>query len=95
MPGEDGYLLISRVRALPPERGGSIPAAAITAYARSDDALRALAAGYNRHAPKPIQPVALARLVRELAGAPATTRAAPEGDTPQDAGAGVRIVHSG
>ena len=38
LPGEDGYKLISRVRALPPEEGGNLPAAAITAYARSDDA---------------------------------------------------------
>ena len=42
LPGEDGYKLISRVRALPPEQGGNLPAAAITAYARSDDARRAL-----------------------------------------------------
>jgi len=67
MPGEDGYKLISRVRALPPEDGGNLPAAALTAYARSDDALRALAAGYQRHAPKPIQPTTLAALVAGLA----------------------------
>ena len=41
--------------------------AAITAYARSDDAMRALAAGYQRHAPKPIQPTTLAALVAGLA----------------------------
>src|SRR6185436_16995047 len=67
LPGEDGYKLISRVRALPPEEGGNLPAAAITAYARSDDARRALAAGYQRHAPKPIQPTTLAALVAGLA----------------------------
>jgi PAS domain S-box-containing protein len=67
LPGEDGYKLISRVRALPPEDGGRLPAAAITAYARSDDATRALAAGYQRHAPKPIQPTTLAALVAGLA----------------------------
>jgi PAS domain S-box-containing protein len=67
LPGEDGYKLISRVRALPPEDGGNLPAAAITAYARSDDARRALAAGYQRHAPKPIQPTTLAALVAGLA----------------------------
>jgi CheY-like chemotaxis protein len=55
------------VRALPPEEGGNLPAAAITAYARSDDARRALAAGYQRHAPKPIQPITLAALVAGLA----------------------------
>jgi signal transduction histidine kinase/DNA-binding response OmpR family regulator len=68
LPGEDGYSLIGRVRALPAARGGLTPAAAITAYARSDDARRALEAGYQRHAPKPIQPLALAILVRELVG---------------------------
>jgi PAS domain S-box-containing protein len=67
LPGEDGYKLISRVRALPPEHGGRLPAAAITAYARSDDAMRALAAGYQRHAPKPIQPTTLAALGAGLA----------------------------
>jgi PAS domain S-box-containing protein len=67
LPGEDGYKLITRVRALPPEDGGNVPAAAITAYARSDDARKALAAGYQRHAPKPIQPTTLAALVAGLA----------------------------
>jgi CheY-like chemotaxis protein len=67
LPGEDGYKLISRVRALPPEDGGNLPAAAITAYARSDDARRALDAGYQRHAPKPIRPTTLAALVAGLA----------------------------
>jgi len=83
MPGEDGYKLISRVRALPPEAGGNLPAAAITAYARSDDARRALAAGYQRHAPKPIQPTTLAALVAGLAnlnpeGGPLAKQAAPD-----------------
>jgi PAS domain S-box-containing protein len=82
LPGEDGYKLISRVRALPPEAGGNLPAAAITAYARSDDARRALAAGYQRHAPKPIQPTTLAALVAGLAnlnpeGSPFAKQAAP------------------
>ncbi len=67
LPGEDGYKLITRVRALRPEDGGNLPAAAITAYARSDDARKALAAGYQRHAPKPIQPTTLAALVAGLA----------------------------
>ena len=76
LPGEDGYKLISRVRALPPEAGGNLPAAAITAYARSDDARKALAAGYQRHAPKPIQPTTLAALVAGLANL------APDGGRP-------------
>jgi CheY-like chemotaxis protein len=67
LPGEDGLSLIRRVRALPAESGGRTPAAALTAYARSEDGQRSLAAGFQRHAVKPIQPVALAVLVRELA----------------------------
>jgi PAS domain S-box-containing protein len=69
LPGEDGYALIARVRELPSNKGGRIPAAALTAYARSEDSRRALAAGFLRHAVKPIQPAALAALVKELAGA--------------------------
>ncbi|MDT5262715.1 MAG: hypothetical protein QOC61_1719, partial [Acidobacteriota bacterium] len=47
MPGEDGYELIKKVRALPAGRGGKIPAIALTAYARTEDRLRALRAGYQ------------------------------------------------
>jgi len=67
MPGEDGHSLMRRVRALPPEAGGRTPAAALTAFARTEDGRRSLAAGFHRHAAKPIQPAALAALVRELA----------------------------
>ncbi len=67
LPGEDGHSLIRRVRALPPEAGGRTPAAALTAFARSEDGRRSLAAGFLRHATKPIQPAALAALVMELA----------------------------
>ncbi|HYG79816.1 MAG TPA: ATP-binding protein, partial [Pyrinomonadaceae bacterium] len=60
MPGEDGYELIRKVRALPPERGGRVPAVALTAYARTEDRLRALRAGYQMHVSKPVE---LAELV--------------------------------
>jgi PAS domain S-box-containing protein len=73
LPGEDGYALIRRVRARPADEGGQVPAAALTAYARSEDGHRAIAAGFQRHAVKPIHPIELARLVAELApgaGAP-------------------------
>jgi signal transduction histidine kinase len=53
MPGEDGYSLIRKVRALPAEHGGRTPAAALTAYARDEDRGRALAAGYQLHIAKP------------------------------------------
>jgi PAS domain S-box-containing protein len=68
MPGADGYDLIREVRALPPERGGQVPAVALTAYARSEDRDRALAAGFHAHVPKPVEPARLARLVAGLAG---------------------------
>ncbi|MDQ1590433.1 MAG: hypothetical protein QOG71_1060 [Pyrinomonadaceae bacterium] len=68
MPGEDGYTLIRKVRALPPERGGKIPAAALTAYARAEDRMRALLAGFQLHVPKPVEPAELAAVVASLAG---------------------------
>ena len=68
MPGEDGYTLISKVRALPPEKGGHTPAAAFTAYAREEDRERALAAGYQMHIAKPISSDDLASKLAQLAG---------------------------
>jgi PAS domain S-box-containing protein len=68
MPGEDGYTLIRKVRSLPPERGGKIPAAALTAYARAEDRMRALLAGFQLHVPKPVEPAELAAVVASLAG---------------------------
>ncbi|HJQ23020.1 MAG TPA: PAS domain S-box protein [Blastocatellia bacterium] len=67
MPGEDGYQLIERVRALAPERGGGTPAVALTAYARADDRLRAIAAGYQLHVAKPADPIELAVAIASLA----------------------------
>ena len=68
MPGEDGHSLIRKVRALPAERGGDVPAAAITAYARGEDRQKALSAGFQVHVSKPVQPEELTALVAELAG---------------------------
>lgn len=74
LPDEDGYALIQRIRALPAEEGGAIPALALTAYARTEDRIRALVAGYHMHVPKPVNPVevgvAVARLLRSHAGVP-------------------------
>ncbi len=67
MPGEDGYALIRRVRALPDERH-VIPAAALTAFATAADRARALLAGYQAHIPKPVEPSELAVVVAALAG---------------------------
>ena len=68
MPGEDGYELLRKIRAREPERGGRIPAVALTAYVRAEDARRALAAGYQMHLPKPVKPNLLAAAVASLAG---------------------------
>jgi CheY-like chemotaxis protein/two-component sensor histidine kinase len=55
MPGEDGLSLIAKVRALPKDEGGEVPAAALTAYASSQDRLKVLRAGFQMHVPKPIE----------------------------------------
>lgn len=68
MPGEDGYSLIRKVRALSNEEGGKIPAVALTAYARPEDQTRSLGAGFQIHLPKPIEPTELVGAVGKLAG---------------------------
>ena len=67
LPDEDGYSLMRRIRALPRERGGAIPAAALTAYARTEDRMQALLAGFQIHVPKPVQPAELIAVVSSLA----------------------------
>jgi CheY-like chemotaxis protein len=68
MPGMDGLDLMRTIRRLPRDEGGSIPAIALTAHARADDVDRALAAGYQLHASKPVDPMALVESVASLAG---------------------------
>ncbi|HEY4185405.1 MAG TPA: ATP-binding protein [Polyangia bacterium] len=67
MPGEDGYALIRRVRALSTRAGGGVPAAALTAYTRAEDRLKVLDAGYTVHVPKPVAPDELIAVVANLA----------------------------
>jgi PAS domain S-box-containing protein len=67
MPGQDGYDLIKRVRALPVTGGGNIPAAALTAYSRVEDRRRVLSSGYSMHIPKPVEPAELVAAVAALA----------------------------
>jgi PAS domain S-box-containing protein len=67
MPDVDGYELIRRVRARSPENGGAVPAAALTAYARTQDRMRVLSEGFQMHIPKPIQPAELVTVVASLA----------------------------
>lgn len=68
MPGEDGYMLIRQVRALAPEQGGRIPAIALTAYARTEDRIKALASGFQSHVPKPVEPAEFITVVANLTG---------------------------
>ncbi|QOV90669.1 PAS domain S-box protein [Humisphaera borealis] len=67
MPGEDGYSLIRRVRDLPAERGGRTPAVALTAYARAEDRMKAVVAGFEMHVVKPVEPAELITMVATLA----------------------------
>ena len=68
MPDEDGYSLISKIRELPLERGGHIPAAALTAFARAEDRMRVLRSGFQFHLPKPVDAAELVTVVASLAG---------------------------
>jgi PAS domain S-box-containing protein len=63
---EEGFHLIRQLRALPPEVGGTLPAVAVTGYAAPDDRARVLAAGYQRHVPKPVDPHVLATAVSQV-----------------------------
>ena len=67
MPNEDGYDLIRRIRALEKERGGRLPAVALTAYVGEDDRRRAISAGFHAHVAKPVELTKLATLVESLA----------------------------
>ena len=66
MPGEDGYELIRRVRQLPPEKGGRMPAIALTGYASLQDRELALKAGYQEHFSKPVDVNNLIQLIEKL-----------------------------
>jgi signal transduction histidine kinase/CheY-like chemotaxis protein len=67
MPGEDGYSLIRKIR-LQESPVRAVPAIALTAYARSIDRVRALAAGFQMHMSKPVEPLELTAAVRSLSG---------------------------
>ncbi|MEH1921136.1 PAS domain-containing protein [Nostoc sp.] len=68
MPEMDGYSLIKMLRAMPKEEGGEIPAIALTAYAGESDRDRVLAAGFQRHIAKPVQPTELLTSIADLLG---------------------------
>ncbi|HEX8353668.1 MAG TPA: ATP-binding protein, partial [Pyrinomonadaceae bacterium] len=68
MPGEDGYSLIRRVRERDARHGVRTPAVALTAYAREEDRAHSLAAGFDAHVAKPVEPSELLAVVAELTG---------------------------
>ena len=68
MPGEDGYSLMRRVRALGPERSGLVPAIALTAYAGDTDRALALRAGFQLHVAKPVDAATLLEAITGLVG---------------------------
>jgi len=70
MPGMDGFDLIASVRRNRDPRLRNLPAAALTAYARSEDRVRALRSGFNVHLAKPIEPIELMTAIASLSGKP-------------------------
>ena len=74
MPQESGFSLIASLRALERERGGHVPAIALTAFAQETYRLQALAAGYDLHIPKPVEPSELVCAVAKLSTESATPR---------------------
>jgi len=75
LPGEDGYSFLKRVRMLDKSRGGDTPAIALTAFARAEDRIRAIAAGFQMHLAKPVEPQELIVMVAGAATAMGSTAA--------------------
>ena len=80
MPDEDGYSMIRHIRELSEQR---IPAIALTAYARKQDADAALGAGYDQHLPKPVAPADLIRAIKAVIR--------DQGSGIRDQGSGIRV----
>ena len=68
LPDEDGYELIRQIRQFEAEHGGFLPAVALTGYARAEDRDRILAAGFQAHVSKPVEPVELTAAISALTG---------------------------
>jgi signal transduction histidine kinase/ActR/RegA family two-component response regulator len=68
LPDEDGYSLIRQIRLGEKEHGGTLPAVALTGYARADDRERALKAGFHAHVAKPVEPAALIATIATITG---------------------------
>ena len=70
LPGTDGYALIRQIRCRDAHAGGTIPAIALTAYARAEDRAQAIQAGFQVHLTKPIEPAALVATIASLLARP-------------------------
>jgi PAS domain S-box-containing protein len=68
MPDEDGFSFIKRVRTLTPHLGGRTPAIALTAFARSEDRVNVLRAGFQTHLRKPVDSIELVTVIAKLTG---------------------------
>lgn len=68
MPGEDGYSLIRQIRIWEAEQGSHVVAAALTAYAKEEDHTQAIAAGFEVHIAKPVEPTTLVTAIAQLTG---------------------------
>jgi CheY-like chemotaxis protein len=66
LPDEDGYALIRQIRQHETRHGGFLPAVALTGYARAEDRARILAAGFQAHVPKPVEPVELTAAIATI-----------------------------
>jgi CheY-like chemotaxis protein len=86
MPGEDGYALIRKLRALPLDRGGQTPAAALTGLSTFEDRARVLQAGFQYHVAKPVDARTLVSVVATLAARSEAVRKS-RGRTPVSFGA--------
>jgi CheY-like chemotaxis protein len=78
LPVEDGFALIRKVRALSAASGGKLPAIALTAFARTEDRVRALQSGFQAHVSKPVEPAELAAVIASLAAKPGPKRRLPK-----------------
>jgi signal transduction histidine kinase/ActR/RegA family two-component response regulator len=77
LPDEDGYALIRRLRSREAERGGFLPAVAMTGFVRAEDRARILAAGFQVHVPKPVDPAELTAAIAAVTRDPRARRVPP------------------
>jgi CheY-like chemotaxis protein len=87
LPDEDGYALIRQIRQRETQHGGFLPAVALTGFAGEEARSRVIAAGFQAHVPKPLDPAELTAAIRRLMADPSLSSASPSG-TPSPAPAG-------